>query len=546
MFGCVKKKIELDKVEAPVLDPSFAAPLGQVNLTMSDIEQQVDEDDFVYNQADNAFELIYPDRLFEFGINDMLSIPTQTFSYGFGMPGGSQGTFTGGGVGTQVTFNDQNDFVYSSFTNGELLDSVIIANGQLTIDLSSDFSHSGTVTISIPSLTNGGVPYQTTLNLNYGGSVPVTDNAIVDISGYTLDLTKGGITDNTVEVAYSATMTNSGAGVSGGEQLNFTFGLSINQFSSVWGYFGQYVNILDQDTSYISLFEDIQDGILHFADPRVELFIYNTAGIEVHTDFNAVWAPDNSVTVNLGGSGLTSIPNIVAAPSPGNVGVTTHIISNANTVPTLTDLLDEGPSNVVYSAVATTNPNGVTQNFLLDTSKVWCDGRIILPFYGYADNFTLVDTTDADIEEMLGIDSSSNISVEDVEQVLVRLIVDNGLPTEAGVQLYFADTNGVIIDSLFQQVGYENIFEPGLVNFNLPVSDPNYGKVYESTRKITDIVITQDLLQKLLDNESKKIIYKGIGYTSGAGSQLDVKIFPEYTIGIKVSAKVDLMVDLNQ
>lgn len=523
------------------MDPSFALPLGNVSLNLGNLEQNLDANNFVYNHGTNLFEIVFNDRIFELSANDMINIPSQTYNNTFTLSGANQASLLGLPIGSPITFTQS---FTNTFTigNGALLDSIIIQSGQLIVDLSSEFMHNSTVEINIPSLTLNGTPLQQSYPLNYTGSSPVTSNAIIDISGYTLDLTNNGTTTNSFNMNIPLQIINSGNGLLGNEKLTSNLQLDISSFYAIWGYLGQQTNILNQDTSQITLFDDLAGGQIHFEDPQIRLSIGNTAGLDVQAQFSAVFAPNNSTTVNLGGSGLTTIPTITGATSPGDTAITTHTIDNNNTAPSLTNLLDEGPGEIVYSSTATTNPNGVSNNFVLGDAIVWCDAEVILPLFGWARNFTLIDTTDFNVANIFGIDSSSNLTVEDVDKAQVRIIVDNGLPIDAGVQIYFADTNHVIIDSLFS--GIENIFEKGQVNFTLPLTDPNHGKVTQSTKKITDIELTQVLIKKLVNNNVKRLIYKARGLTNDANSGQNVKIYPEYTVDIKASAKVDFKIDL--
>lgn len=542
--ACKKKEISLDKIKTPLLEPSFALPIGYAKLNLGDIEREFDVNNFVYNGSSNLFEIVYRDRVFELSANDLINIPTQNYSNTYTMPTSNQVALVGGGIGFTTSYSDQSAI---SFTvpNGAQLDSVIIQSGALEIDLSSDFLHSAVVEITIPSLVKNGVVLQQTMTVNYSGSTPVLDNALIDLSGYTIDLTDGNTTNNTFNVALNFQVTNSGNVVVGIEEFKVDMELNVGAFDAIWGYLGQQTNILNQDTSKITMFNDLAGGQIHFEDPSINLMIGNTAGVDVQTQFSAVFAPDNSTTVNLGGPGLNTIPLIARANSPGDTVITNHTIDNNNTSPTLTALLDEGPGEIVYASSATSNPSGFSNNFVLGDAIVWCEAEVVLPIFGWARNFTLSDTTDLDVADFLGIDSSSNLTIEDIDQAMLRIIVDNGLPIDAGVQLYFTDSNFVIIDSLFQTAnGIENVFEHGVVDFSLPLTDPNHGKVTQATRKITDVIVSQTLLNKLINGGSKKLIYKTRALTTNASSGQNVKIFPDYTVEIKVSAKIDFKIDL--
>ena len=542
--SCVKKEIELNNLESETFDPSFATSLGGATFNMGRLESHFIDDKFEYNPVTGLLEYVYKKRLFELGLSDIFQLPALSATASVGMPPAQQTALTTGGVGTVVNFSAQ---VATTFpvSNGELLDSIIIKQGTMDITLSSDFTHSGSVNVVIPSLTLNGASYSTTLVFNYTGITPVLVNAnALDISGYTLDMTDGGITDNTSRFAFNAQITSSGLPLTGTESLDFTVNLTVDTIQQANGYFGSYTNILARDTAFIDFFENIS-GDVHIEDPRIDLTIYNTSGISVETDFTAISAPDNSTQTVLGGPALTSIPTILGATTISDTGVTTHLVNNSNTTPTLTQVIDEGPGKIIYDASSTTNqglPN-TTQNFITYKSKVWCDSRLVLPLYGWGNNFTFIDTTNADLEDLLGIDSDD---ADDVEQVSLRIITDNGLPIEARIQVYFTDSNDVIIDSLFNASTGEDIIRKANVNFSVPVNDNSYGTVTSPVRKITDIVINKARFNNLANSGAKKIIYKAQGLTNEAPTGKNVKFLPSYSVSIKMSAKVDLNINIKK
>jgi len=434
------------------------------------------------------------------------------------------------------------------FNNGELLDSINIAEGEMNLIISSSIKHNFVMNLTIPSLKSNGVAFTESFNLNYPGSIPFDHEINLDLAGYVLDLTNAGTANNQIYVTSQIILTHSGTSTAPADQLVATLNLDIDKFNSVWGYLGQYTEILTVDSNDVNIFDDLNGGSLHLSDPRIELFIENTAGLEVEVDFTSIIAPGAGGQVILGGSDLTDVPIITGAVNPGDTSLTTHVIDNSGTMPTLTQAIDADPDLFIYNASGMTNPNGFTQNFILDTSFVKCNADIVLPAFGYADNFTLTDTVDADIEEII-LDANSSgdvVTYEDVESFLIRLFIQNGLPIRAGVKAYFTDSNHVVIDSVFMQNDYQYIVDAGIVDFTLNPTDPNYGRVQQASESMTDITLSHDQIQNLIDNKATKMIIQGIGLTSEAQNQEEVKFFPDDEIRVKVSAKIDFNLDLSE
>jgi hypothetical protein len=77
--------------------------------------------------------------------------------------------------------------------------------------------------------------------------------------------------------------------------------------------------------------------------------------------------------------------------------------------------------------------------------------EVELPMYGTASGFESRDTFSIDFDSYLGFN-----------EVEFKVISENGIPLDVGLQIYFADENGVVLDSLFTPYG--NILEAAPVD----------------------------------------------------------------------------------
>ena len=106
------------------------------------------------------------------------------------------------------------------------------------------------------------------------------------------------------------------------------------------------------------------------------------------------------------------------------------------------------------------------------------------------------------------------------------------------------DDNNNVLDSLFV-AGSQEILEAGTVNFSVPTSDVNYGRVTSPGKKTVDVILTKEQYKGLLANNQAKILYSAKFNTIENAALKNVKFFPQDYIDIKVSAKVDLTLSLN-
>lgn len=538
LLACVKEEYRLnDQFEADGIDPSFALPLVSTNLTLSDIEQEFDAENFIYNEEEQTFALVYDGDLFDLTAEDFQSLENQAYEFAYEVSAAEATAINATAEGTSVQIGQSFALSYEA-DDGESLDSIFFSGGSLNISLSSTIPHDLTLFVTIPELTQNGVPVQEFVELDYPGFTPFDAAISIDLTDYVFDLTQGGMTTNSFSAEIEGFVTSTGETTSAGDEITFSMDVELNQFQSIFGYFGQINTVSSVDTQFVDLYRDIEDGILHFANPRIDLDIYNSTGIPVQVSVDGVFAPENAMDQQLGGPDLNNFPLIEAAPAPGEVALTEHSFTNAGTVPTLTELLDEGPFELIYTSQVGINPDGPTENFLLDTSRVQCNVEMILPFYGYADNFSLTDTLELDLADALGVDDDEVLTWEDIRKVTIRLIADNGLPIQVDGQVYFTDTLYNVVDSLFQ-VPWEAVFQQGFVDFSLPENDPNFGRVLSPTRKITDVSLSREQVRDLLDGDVQRVILRGRANTNQASNEELVRFYPEYTLGLKLSAKVD-------
>ncbi|MFT4679459.1 MAG: hypothetical protein ACI84C_000206 [Flavobacteriales bacterium] len=547
--GCIKDRLVLDdNIALDGLNPSFAAPLLDVSLNMGDLEQNIDDENFIYNEENASFAMIYPKELFTLRANDFLSFPSLSEEFAFTAGGAETVTLNNSPVGATISFSAEDEVsVNTSF--GIALDSALVQSGFINIELNSQIPHDTQVLLTIPGLTSNGNEFSEAVDLIYTGSVPFEASGSFDISGYVLDLTDNGATTNYLLVEADIEMTSSGTMTNLGDQVTMEYSFDPLNYAWVFGDFAQQTEVLGVDTQEISLYKDINGGVLHFENPSIELYFNNSTGIPFEFEFLSLIAPENQVASELTGPDLENFPIIEGAAVLGDDVLTTHTINNEGTSPTLSAMLDEEPFKVIYNSSITMNPGGESENFLMDSSRISARANIILPFYGYADNFTLSDTLALDLEKELGVDDPDPDEVlnhEDIERVTLRILVDNGLPVDMGVQLVLLDSLNNTIDSVFTNQDFANIFESGIVDFSLPLSDPDHGKVIQNTVRTTAIVVTQNDLQFWLENNVKKVIVRAFGSSNMGNEDELIKLYPEYNIGVEVSAKVDAQIDTTE
>jgi hypothetical protein len=536
--GCVKEEIDIQNINSDSFDPSFATPIGNATFQIGRINDRTNR--FLeVNPNTGVLEFSFDSPSFSYGISDFNIFPNQTISSSTAMNSSQVAAFNSLPTGSSYNFQTSNSNIIT-LPSSELLDSVIINNGVLSINILSNYTHSLSVVVTIPSLVKNGIVYSTIVPLNYVSTTPVTATVNLQLAGYKLDLTDGGITNNSIRISYNTTAIKGPSTANTSESVNFNLNLVLNEVEKIHGYFGNRVLTLD-DTLDIDFLKGVTGGTINFADPRIELSVINEIGIPFDAVFTSISAWENTINQNIGGPGLTSIPLISAPNLIGDSTITNHLINNGNTTPILTAIINERPTKIAYSTAVQLNPNGITNNFITLSSRLQANAKFVIPLNGYGDGFQLSDTNSTKLEDIIGLDSTGS---ENLKGLTIRILATNGMPLEVGLQLYFLDNNNFLIDSLFTS-GYTSILAPGTVNFSVPVTAPNYGKLISPSSKIFDIVISKDKYQKLIANNQAKIVYQTKMNTTGSSTMKNIKIFPEDYVKLKVSAKIDLKISLN-
>jgi len=543
--SCTKEEFKLDEnTVVPGLTPSLAIPLAHADIGLAELEGPLGLDDELYNLPGSPLAIVFKERLFEIGLEDLIALPPQEVSQVYAVDALTAAFFNASLAGTELPISQIYNLPFD-FENGEDIDSIRLGESFLSIDMTSSFRHDLDIQLEIPELVGPDGPFTTEFSLDYQGSLPVLADVVLDVSGYLLDFSASG-NSNEININADFILTHSGELTNAGDSVQFNLDLSSNSIKAGYGYLGQYAGIAEIDTQRVNIFETIDAESIYFADPAIELDFYNSSGIPMEINFSSIYAPGNSTTQEITGGALEDIPIIAAAAMPGLEALTEHRIDNSNTSPPLSDLLSEGPVDLIYTADGVTNPEGYTYNFILDTSKVACDATVILPLYASVNGYRFADTLDVDLNLDLGFTEGGTFSIDDVELAQFRIVSDNALPIDLAMQVVFLDEDYLVTDSLFIGEANALILSAGIIDPSLPESHPDYGRVIFPAHHVQDVSMSPERLEELLNGNVKHVILRVLGNTSEAEDGAIVKFYPEDEVEIQFSAKIETDIDLTE
>jgi hypothetical protein len=514
--SCLKKDdFDFDKLAGFEYSPNGAAPLIHSKLSLGDVLSVYDvnhlfvENDFLW--------LIYNSTVFSVRADEVINIPDQPVNTVWGIPGPVP-------VSTPFLFSYSSSYNFVS-SNSERFDWIELKSGYINYSISADFNHDAQILVTIPGATKNGLPFSKTIPYDYQGSVPVIVNDTFNLNGYTLVFGSG----NQLVIDYQI----SGPGDANSDNSPYTVSLNESidslKFHKIVGYLGQHSITVNQDSVFLDLFKNAIYDSIHFEDPRLKIFTYNSYGMPMSLSVDLLKAESSSNgIVNVTGSGVPSAgspwtfsyPSFADLLSGQFISADSFQLDQVNS--TIKDAINISPQWVSYHVNTTSNLNGnpVTDtNFVVDTSRFSVDAEVVLPMWGWANGFILQDT----------LDFSFGDDVDILEWVLFKINTDNGFPIDAEMQLYFVDSAYTPLGSLL--LSPQNVIEAGYVD----PTPPNHN--ITPTHTLTQARIEKDQIMNF-KNVDKLLIYAKLQTTNG--DQTHVKIYSNCYLDVRIGMQAQI------
>jgi len=488
--ACVKDLQNIDDIEVSSWQPELAIALVNTSVSIQDLLDDFDSGGHLVVDNDKFMTLVYESNVFSVSGDKVVEIPDFT-----------------------IPIVDTNVIVPYSMINASFdIDFFSIKSGKLDYAYQSPYSEDMNVMIEIKNITQNGASLIFSEMANFTGTSPVNVSGSIDLSGYNMDFA-----NDEIKIRYVAT------DATGNRKYLDNMSMSFNSFEYdlAQGYFDQHAFTLPNDTILIDLFENAVAGNIQIEDPKIRLIIKNSFGVPIQMTAQNLEAVTNADKINV----TTILDSGVAFdyPSVAEIGQfkTTTIEINSNNS-NLADVISSNPKQLNYQWNAISNPdaNPNLKGFVMDDSRFDVDVEVEIPVWFSARNFA--------IEEVNEFDASF---LEDVISAEFKLITENGLPVEAGVQVYFLDDNGMILDSLLS--GVNNTLIPSAIV-------DNNGKVI-TTSKGEEVV---EIAGARIDNirNATQIAINGTISTAEMGT-VAVKFYADYGINFKLGVKAKLKED---
>jgi len=529
IYSCLPDYFDLNKISDEIeISPGIAAPIAFGSLSMADLLDELDETGYINTFDDSLLYITYSEEVLSFPASEVVEIPDQQFLEFFISSDIAIPSWLVSGMGDTITFlKEQNgDF---QFNNNERIDSIYIKTTNIGIHVESSFKHTGILTISSDFIIIDGEPFHEVIQISDPDGTFVHD-VNIPLDGHILYFDNSDPSGTYLPLKFKLDLINSGNAIDPSESCDITMDFNNIQFSSIFGYFGDYDILQENGSVIVDLFsESLEGGKIFFNDPRFALNITNSYGIPLQIELYDVetYSTIEDITTPIVFTGVN--PFDIAAPGMDRIGDTAKTLVNIDKTNCNIDLaMQTSPKYLYYSAKAITNPLGpeARDNFLTDSSTMKVDFEVVLPIDVRAGGFSLEDTTDFNFEDEVG----SNADM--INYFRLTLDAANGLPFDARIQAFFADQNDNILDSMF-------VDDHFILSANL---DAN-GKVNEAEVYSRTVEFTGERINTI--KPTTKIFIRANVETKDYDLNTFVKFYSYYTIDFKLKFTADLTINSN-
>ena len=393
---------------------------------------------------------------------------------------------------------------------GVQLNEVGIKSGTVTVNVLSTLPN-GKMIYNIPSLKKNGVSFSSGDIIIPQATGTELTTFEFNFEGYKLDLTgeenrDGGDTINTIYtesytfIDYTGTLETINATDSFYSYIEFDL---TPEYAT--GFLGTDTISFGPEIIESDIFNFIQSGSIDFEQADMSINIKNFIGADMGLQITNLSSTNENTEVN------ASIDNnFIYEINRASQNIDNQINSTLTQINFEGDkLLEIFPNKFITSATFYLNPYGqnIIEDFLYPEFTLDANINIEVPLRVNANNLTLVDTSEIEINE---------ISNYDIQKVFFN--IENGFPLDIKLKILLLDENDIIIDTLVQDV-------------NIDAAQVDINNIVVNNQITTVEVDYQDFT-----NVKKAILISSLNTIP---NNEYVSLYSNYEIDIAISAKIN-------
>ncbi|MFT5019540.1 MAG: hypothetical protein ACI9CU_000927 [Polaribacter sp.] len=520
--GCFKDDFDFDRMRQDMItwEPDIAIPLVYSTINTEKLIGFADTTNIYEYDSDNFITLIYRKRIFSQTINDIFQFPAQQqLDQSIELNAVEIGQFTVNNT-IEKTINGGITFSLTG-PSGSAIDKMQFQTGNMNISFTSNFEHSGFLEISMPEMRLNGIPFLQTYPINYtSGTVSLSID--IPLAQYEMDMDNG-MGPNTIPINYTLTL-NQGAGSTPTpfNQVNVSHSFEDMVMSFTDGYFGNFNLEVNPSEVDLDVIQGDHNGRIYFEDPRFKLRITNTIGADIDVnidDLYAIGGPNPQLDIDLSSQIPGNQFSIPGAPSFGDSSISEFYFTQNNS--NIKEVINDEYHKIFYDLSGEVNPvAGPVYNFAGLNSAIEVIADIELPFWGFSDHFTIIDTIEVPFNE-------AEDFADNIERGLLRINTLSHFPVDGLLKLYFADTAYNLIDSVLTDGTF--LISSGLVN-----SD---GKVISAVNTNNDIELDSARIHNLF---ASSFLLLSVDITTTDDANRNIKLYLEDNIEVRIGLRAKL------
>lgn len=292
---------------------------------------------------------------------------------------------------------------------------------------------------------------------------------------------------------------------------------------------GEYTGTIDQKIEYsvasqvveLGIDQLLNEGSIYLADPRVTVSLRNYWDIGARFMLTDFYYYEGATSDPIAVTGpLTEWIDVVRSVD-GAEAVTEMSMNKDNS--NIADLISALPHHLSFGAQFETTVLGEDYS-VPENSVNSVDLKIEIPMELRFEDLVLTDTIDFDLGNELDGDTSA------IESFSFKINLNNGFPFELASQIYFADENYVILDSL------------SATGLNFTAGNSTNGE-NDPVLTETEISVEGSKIHNLIKS---KYLFPRFEFNSrNVALGETVKLYSTYAIGLKLGARAKLKLKVN-
>jgi hypothetical protein len=404
--------------------------------------------------------------------------------------------------------------------------------GKINYNLSSNIAEKLQIKLNILGATKNGVALNPIIiEVNND-----TNNGFIDLTNVMFDLSQDPAKPyNKIKVSVEPRIISSGL-IRTFDSSNFvkaSFSFDDLGFKEINGFLGTREIKIEPSESTFDLFDQFTNGF-PIDDPKIRLITSNSIGVPVSVTLDAEGISSKGTKQNLNATAFTiGYPTLA---QKGQVINDVKVLDKNNS--SIVQLLNIAPKTIKFGGKATINAGGFVgyNDFILQGTGIAVGYEVDIPLSLKTNSLVIENTSqnalftvkNGQINEFAFPVDSNNLAYIDL---IMR--IDNGIPFDAELDLFFADKDSIIMDTVSAGT---------FMRSSIP--DAN-GRTIKNTVATSTIRIDAETLREIRSKNLINMVVRLKIATFGSGAS-PVKIYSDYTAKIGLSVKVKTKIALKK